>query len=581
MIDPFYGTSGPHNAKIMVVGEAWGAEEDRKKLPLVGESGRLFDGILAEAGLDRRDLFLTNVVSARPPDNELFRWFHSTKDAKTRKETALNGLYPSGRIRSALDLLRVQVEHVNPLLIIGLGNYPLWALTNFGTTTNSTEPSGWKVPGGIVARRGSQLYTGGGALSLSSPYPFLPIIHPAAALRNWPYRPSIVHDLRVRVPLALTGRWERSPPVYQAPPTFRQVMDYFRLLDSKLRFGPVDLAADLETKGQRIITCIGLSHDGTFAISIPFIRVESGGISSYWSLNEEKAIVRRLRSILSHHNTRVIGQNFLYDCQFIGRWWLVRPRVTHDTLLAQHVLFPGTPKDLGYLASLYCTSYYRYWKEDSKEWEDTGDLATHLTYNCDDATYTWKIAQAQRRALVASGLTDQFAYIMRTFYLALNMMERGIRVDPEERKRMSLHVMDEAGKRQEWLRSVVPLWIIPPVGKTAKPWYQSYTQQATLLYESLGLKSQHHRKTGKVTADDAALHELSLRYPELSRLFTALIELRSLGVFQNNFLSAGLDLDSRMRSSYNPGGTETFRWSSSKNAFGRGANLQNIPKGGD
>jgi hypothetical protein len=62
-------------------------------------------------------------------------------------------------------------------------------------------------------------------------------------------------------------------------------------------------------------------------------------------------------------------------------------------------------------------------------------------------------------------------------------------------------------------------------------------------------------------------------------IFDALEEFRSISVFHNTFVKAPLDPGDRMRCMFNVSGTETFRWSSSKNAFGRGTNLQNIPAG--
>jgi len=57
--------------------------------------------------------------------------------------------------------------------------------------------------------------------------------------------------------------------------------------------------------------------------------------------------------------------------------------------------------------------------------------------------------------------------------------------------------------------------------------------------------------------------------------------LRSLGVFHSTFVQAGLDVDGRMRCTFNVCGTETYRFASSKNAFNTGMNLQNVPKGGE
>jgi DNA polymerase I-like protein with 3'-5' exonuclease and polymerase domains len=88
-------------------------------------------------------------------------------------------------------------------------------------------------------------------------------------------------------------------------------------------------------------------------------------------------------------------------------------------------------------------------------------------------------------------------------------------------------------------------------------------------------------KTGGVTTADAALHTLGAREPILLPVIRKISEMRSLGVFHSTFVMAGLDIDKRMRCSFNVAGTETYRFSSSKNAFGTGMNMQNIPKGGD
>jgi hypothetical protein len=95
----------------------------------------------------------------------------------------------------------------------------------------------------------------------------------------------------------------------------------------------------------------------------------------------------------------------------------------------------------------------------------------------------------------------------------------------------------------------------------------------------LGIKIPSHRKTKNETLGKEALNELREKYPIWRGLFNRLGDIRSVGVFITHFIRAPLDPDGRMRCSFNPAGTETFRWSSSKNAYRRGANLQNLPKG--
>lgn len=63
------GHRGDVEAPLFVVGEAPGEHEDREGRPFVGNSGRVLDSMLKQAGVDLMDVFITNVVACRPPDN--------------------------------------------------------------------------------------------------------------------------------------------------------------------------------------------------------------------------------------------------------------------------------------------------------------------------------------------------------------------------------------------------------------------------------------------------------------------------------------------------------------------------------
>lgn len=60
---------GPINAKVMFIGEAPGAKEDEEGRPFVGAAGKLLTELLESIGVDRRDVYITNIVKCRPPGN--------------------------------------------------------------------------------------------------------------------------------------------------------------------------------------------------------------------------------------------------------------------------------------------------------------------------------------------------------------------------------------------------------------------------------------------------------------------------------------------------------------------------------
>lgn len=574
--DLWYGTSGPRDARIVIVGEAWGREEAGVRLPFVGASGMELTRMLADAGLSRDDCLLTNVVAARPPDNEMWRLF----DGKTE----LRGLYPSDFVLSELRRTHSQILAFPRALVIATGNYALWAMSNVTGNFPIPNSNGVRAPNGIMNWRGSMIMTetlDGHAL------PLLPIIHPAAILRDWPQRYITVHDLRSRVPMALAGDWQASaPPVLLAPPTFNECVarldHWLRVLDK----GKLRLAADIETY-RGLITCIGFADSEKFAMTIPFVRrvdQPTHLLDSWWTPKQEALIVLRLRKLLTHPRLDLEGQNFIYDTQYIAHHWGVTPYANFDTMYAWHVCFPGTPKALDYLSSLFCR-YHRYWKEDHKEWDlSDGDPGTLFRYNAEDCIRTYECATHIRQLVRQYGLSEQWDWMQRKRDLALSMMQRGVAIDQKLRDRIGYELMEKYNElAQELLRIIPQKWAGDP-GKSAKTkepvlWFSSHKQLKWIFGEFLGIPIPTHRKHKTETLGKEALNELREKYPIWRPMFDLLADIRSVGVFITHFVRAPLDPDRRMRCSFNPAGTETFRWSSSKNAFGRGANLQNLPKG--
>jgi len=168
------------------------------------------------------------------------------------------------------------------------------------------------------------------------------------------------------------------------------------------------------------------------------------------------------------------------------------------------------------------------------------------------------------------GLREVHDFQQELFWPVLDTMNRGLRVDVPQRAEFAMSLQQEIADREQWLIDTLghPLNI------------KSSPQMKELFYESLRQKPILDRKTGSVTCNDEALRRIAEREPILLPLTKKIAELRSLGVFLSTFINAPLDIDQRMRCSFNIAGTETYRFSSSKNAFDSGLNLQNIPKGG-
>lgn len=140
---------GSADAEIVVVGEAPGAREDKTGRPFVGNAGKLLDTLLAEAGLAREQVFITNVVKARPPGN---------RDPKAPE------------VAHHRPWLEAQLAVVEPKLIVPLGRH---ALKHFAPDAQISQVHGTRV--------GDDLF---------------PLYHPAAALHNPRLRETLLEDAR-------------------------------------------------------------------------------------------------------------------------------------------------------------------------------------------------------------------------------------------------------------------------------------------------------------------------------------------------------------------------------------------------
>jgi DNA polymerase I len=196
-------------------------------------------------------------------------------------------------------------------------------------------------------------------------------------------------------------------------------------------------------------------------------------------------------------------------------------------------------------------------------------------YNCLDCAYTFEIAEVERKNIESLGLSAVDDFQQRFFWPVLECMQRGVRIDKKLRDRLANELGEEMFAREMWFTRVL--------GHPLNP--KSPKQMSQLFYEDLRQKHNYSKpKPGaprSLTCDDKALTKIAAEEPLLRPLIQKISEYRSLGVFLSTFVLAPLDVDGRMRTSYNICGTETFRFSSSENAFGSGTNLQNIPKGGD
>lgn len=194
----------------------------------------------------------------------------------------------------------------------------------------------------------------------------------------------------------------------------------------------------------------------------------------------------------------------------------------------------------------------------------------HWKYNLLDVKYTYDCAKILQAQLNNSPVLDFWKFQQGTMNrIVLKLMERGVKVDLQEKERLLILFKDIQEKVQAKLNEVV--------GEPFKP--NSSVHLKKLFIDILGCKPSRS-KSGNASFDYASMMDYAVVHPMYKPLIMLILEYKSISIFIGNFLNANVDPDRRIRCSYNLCGTVTYRLSSSKNRHGRGVNLQTLPSRG-
>ncbi len=156
---------GNPNADIVLIGEAPGKKEDIEGRPFIGASGKRLDEMLEAAGMDRSDVYITNIVKYRPPNN---------RDPKPEEKAAF------------LPYLSKQLEIIDPKVIITLGRH---SMEYFLPDAKIGEVHG--IPEQVTVGNKTRL--------------IVPLYHPAVGIYNGNMRQALIDDF-LKVPEAIRHR---------------------------------------------------------------------------------------------------------------------------------------------------------------------------------------------------------------------------------------------------------------------------------------------------------------------------------------------------------------------------------------
>lgn len=510
------GPLGNVRVELMVIAEAPGAVEEQYGRPLIGPTGELFDELCEAAGISRSELYITNVVKYRPPNNDFSRLHEIGVD-----------------LLEQTTKLWEEIRRVQPNCILALGDKALQA------TTGKT---------GIHNYRGSILK------SKDNQYKVVSTFHPANLLyqkaRNkgkglfkyaWKY--VMIADFRRALE---QSKFKEYKVPQRELKIARNSHDLYKFIK---RHDHLHVrVTDIESINC-VPVCIGLAYNGYEAISVPlYSKFAKARISdsSHIDLCERWQL---LADELGKNG--LVGQNLKYDDEKCYRVGLQFGDLHSDTLLLEHTLNPELPsKKLHVISSIRTEEPY--YKEEGKEFRlGKDDIDQLFLYNARDCVTTFDVHVDQEKELLelaelySPKVVDFYYGFVRKLHKFYLEMERvGFKVDLEKRKQLLKKYTDwNNGFQEEFVKLVGhPVNVMSP------------KQLNILLYDEM------HCPFRLGTGQKAIVGLLTnvIQDEPRKKVLNNILDNRRVRKAKS-FIGGKADYDGRMRSSYFITGTETGR----------------------
>jgi len=385
---------GAIGAKFVILGEAPSHEEVASGKPFVGASGRELDRLLKDAGINRGDLWITNVCKYMVPPNQ------DKKRVPFPTRAKLCGI----DMDKQLVELRTELDDIRPNVILALGGTALWALS--GKTKIG------KFRGSILRGMGHK---------------FVPTYHPAhlihsgasGEIKGYWNRQVMIFDFK-------RAYEESATPLLNLPNRILQVCNNSgELYEFLQRYKDCTrLSVDIEAGGHCLPICVGLAFNKSHGMTVPLWNKD--GISNIPS-SDLTTIWKMLTKVLWEKD--IVGQNFNYDRDKLRRLGFAVRGIHSDTLLKAFAINPELPKGLAFSTSIYTREpFYK----DEGMYE--GELRDLLLGCARDSCVTYEINDAMDADLEELGVTkfyNNFLMKLPDFYLEIE--NNGFNVNEEKR----------------------------------------------------------------------------------------------------------------------------------------------------
>jgi uracil-DNA glycosylase family 4 len=364
---------------------------------------------------------------------------------------------------------------------------------------------------------------------------------PAEVMRNWEWNGVFKFDTYRAQQQSLTAGVLLPKRTVESWPTFERCV---ALLEGILRDKP-RIAFDLEGwPNAQGVTCYSIATSPSNAFIVPLRNMDN---TPFWSFDQECEIWRLTGLILGDPDVRKIAQNAMYEL-FVFAWRhkiLVRG-LEDDTMFKMWEWQCEYPKGLDFISSVFTEMPYY------KDERIIQDLSIHHDYCCKDSLVTHEACTGLDEALSHEPSKQHYRFNIRLLKPYLYIQLRGCKLDLA----LLAHKKSQCWSRIQHQQAIVN----DMCGELLN--VKSPKQKAKYLYDTLGLPVQYKMDAGvkKQTTDMGALAKLIvshgtpvvLEIAKLVRLRTRFSDLHKLEPFP----------DGRIRSNFNPVGTDTGRLSS-------------------
>lgn len=507
---------------------------------LSGKDGRDYIDVIQNIGIYGSDCYITAVI--KDGDENPNTHVYNTKKA---------GVVTSVRYKEYLAFLQYELSRSRPKVILAVGNIALYALTG---------------KYGIHKWRGSILTC-----------EFMPGVYVIPTFEPWNIRIShtnafLIEQDAKKARDILRGIYTPTVRNYKIYPTFNEIVDFLTqcyvsgMKGTRISFDIEvnnynDAAKEQGLTPQVTHISFAMGLDG---VCIPFV-VPAG---DYFPADQELDIWKLIAKILEETNIEKVGQNLIFDSQFLFRTYGIRCNNMHDTMIAQQTLLPEFHKGLDMITSLWTDQPY--YKDDGKEFLAGGSSHDNFNiYNALDSLICSEVIEKQVEQLKALNNYEAYDRQRKLIPVLTYMMERGVKVDVGGMHKEYVELGRRLEDMEAELESITWKGFNPRSTKDLHEYF----------YGKKHLKPYKKRNTKGEMApcyDEIAMKRIIRKgFPEAKMIQ----EIKRLGKMRSVYLDIKkVDKDGRYRCAYSPSGTMFSRLSSRENIFGTGGNLQNWPK---